>query len=304
MKKVGTLEILVGISGSGKSTYSREQQEKNPNIRIVNRDKIRELIFGYTEENVVDYYDRPDIRHREKDVTSFEDTVIYDFLESGRDVIVDATHLNVEYLRRFKYWNVKTSIKVFEISLDLCKLRNSDRTRNVPDEILQRQWHQLQSLIHNDKFKELNFDIKKIDNENKPFKCIVVDIDGTLAHKGDRNPFDWNKVKEDVVDPAVRLVTNAVNDLEDVKVFIATGRDGICIDLCNEWLDEENIMYNDIFIRPENDMRPDWVVKEEIWDKLNKDGYEIVAMFDDRLQVVRRARMLGYKVFHVEYNNF
>ena len=49
-------------------------------------------------------------------------------------------------------------------------------------------------------------------------------------------------------------------------------------------------------------MRPDWVVKEEMWKNISKQ-YNIIAMYDDRLQVVRRARALGLKVFNVEYNN-
>ena len=55
-------------------------------------------------------------------------------------------------------------------------------------------------------------------------------------------------------------------------------------------------------IRNEKDMRPDWVVKEEMWKNISKQ-YNIIAMYDDRLQVVRRARALGLKVFNVEYNN-
>ncbi len=58
-----------------------------------------------------------------------------------------------------------------------------------------------------------------------------------------------------------------------------------------------------MYIRPEGDQRPDWVVKEEMWRQITKD-YHIRGMFDDRLQVVRRARALGLKVFNVEYNNF
>ncbi len=50
-------------------------------------------------------------------------------------------------------------------------------------------------------------------------------------------------------------------------------------------------------------MRPDWIVKEEMWEKISKHNY-IIGMYDDRLQVVRRARALSLKVFNVEYNNF
>lgn len=47
MRNKGELIILVGISGSGKSTWSQNEWELNPTKTvIVNRDKIRELLFG------------------------------------------------------------------------------------------------------------------------------------------------------------------------------------------------------------------------------------------------------------------
>lgn len=48
---------------------------------------------------------------------------------------------------------------------------------------------------------------------------------------------------------------------------------------------------------------PDWKIKEDMWREIAKEHY-IIGMFDDRLQVVRRARALNLKVFNVEYNNF
>ena len=53
----GKLMVLVGISGCGKSTFAKRQYESDPkNHLIVNRDKIRELLFGYTESTINDYY--------------------------------------------------------------------------------------------------------------------------------------------------------------------------------------------------------------------------------------------------------
>ena len=45
---MGTIEILIGISNSGKSTYAHEKWLKDPqNTVVINRDKIRELLFGF-----------------------------------------------------------------------------------------------------------------------------------------------------------------------------------------------------------------------------------------------------------------
>ena len=88
-----------------------------------------------------------------------------------------------------------------------------------------------------------------------------------------------------------------------MRIIICTGRDGIAKFGTEKWLEDYEIPYEDLFMREQGDSRPDWVVKEEMWRKI-AENYYIVGMFDDRLQVVRRARALGLKVFNVEYNNF
>lgn len=60
---------------------------------LVNRDKIRELLFGYTEETISEYYNRPDLSKLEKQVTIYEDTLIHEGLNLDKTVVVDATHL-------------------------------------------------------------------------------------------------------------------------------------------------------------------------------------------------------------------
>jgi len=49
------ITLMVGISGSGKSTKAKEISEKTGAL-IVNRDKLREMLFGYTEQNIASYY--------------------------------------------------------------------------------------------------------------------------------------------------------------------------------------------------------------------------------------------------------
>jgi len=56
------LILLCGISNSGKSTYSSTAVQHNPEKYVrVNRDKLREMLYGYTEESVKNYYHRNDM---------------------------------------------------------------------------------------------------------------------------------------------------------------------------------------------------------------------------------------------------
>jgi len=297
------ITILVGVSGSGKSTWAHEEWLKDPeNVIIVNRDKIREQFFGFTEDTVHKYYERDDIYSLEKQVTRFEDTLIHDALNLGKDIIVDATHLKRSYIERFKFWNVSTTYKMIPIMLKEAEIRDRVRKRRVGGEVLRKQNTQYVNLYHN--LVENPIDFTPVTLLNNPLKedVIIFDIDGTLAHKVKRSAYDWKLVGKDTVDSPTAKVMNMLKS-SGAKVIICTGRDGIALYETKKWLDKNNMDYDEIFIREEGNMKPDWLIKEEMWREIAKD-YHIVGMFDDRLQVVRRARSLGLKVFNVEYGNF
>lgn len=300
MKK---LVVLIGISGAGKSTYAHQEWEKDPlNTLVVNRDKVRELLFGFTEESISEYYKRDDISKLEKQVTLYEDTLIHDGLNLGKTVIVDATHLRKEYLERYRFWNVPVEFKFFDVSLFEAVGRDAKRTRRVGQDVIKKQYQQYQQL-QKDGVPILVDAVEFINDESKD-PCIIYDIDGTLAHKGDRSAFDWKAVWKDTVDYNVVSTLDWANQsMVEPEIIICTGRDAVCEKETKQWLKDNYINYDKIYFRPQGDMRPDWVVKEEMWREIAKTNY-IVGMYDDRNQVTRRARALGLKVFQVEYGNF
>jgi predicted kinase len=74
----GKLILLCGISNSGKSTFASTTVQHNPDRYIcVNRDKIRELLYGYTEQNIKEYYFRSDFNRLEERVSDVEESLIY-----------------------------------------------------------------------------------------------------------------------------------------------------------------------------------------------------------------------------------
>lgn len=308
----GSLYIFIGISGSGKSTFAHQLWLEEPDkYVIVNRDKVRELLFGFTEENVHEYYALPKLAKYEKQVTRYCDTLIHDGLNHGKTVIIDQTNLTAKYVQAFAFWNVPTMFKMFHIDPKLAIARDAKRRRSVGEVVIERQYAQFKSLEYAIKEKGIleDFYVKTIEmNPDNP-KAFIFDIDGTLAHmdRNLRSPYDWDKVGLDTVDEPTATVFDALSLLgndEDIQLILCTGRDEAALDETFTWLVQNNLHeYAEFHIRPKGDMRPDWVVKEEMWRKIAGD-YNIVGMFDDRLQVVRRARALGLKVFNVEYGNF
>ena len=83
-----------------------------------------------------------------------------------------------------------------------------------------------------------------------------------------------------------------------------TGRDGIALDKTKKWLDDVGVVYDNIFIRAVNDSRKDSVIKREIYEKEIKGKYNIIAIFDDRNQVVEMWRSLGLTVLQCNYGDF
>jgi len=299
----GKLKILIGISGAGKSTFASKLVQMSPEKYIrVNRDDIRNLLYGYNDETIYSYYERDDIRTLEKQITRFEDTLIYDGLELGKTVIVDATHLNTSYLKRFKYWNVETELAFFPIALHEAFDRNSRRSRKVPIKVMKKQFNQFLTLTKLLEKEPINFTpVELVNDSNKP-KVICLDLDGTACKMSGRSPYDWKRVGEDLPDESVVELVKSI-DRDKIKIIVCTGRDGICIDESEQWLDNHDIEYDEIYIRPKGNSEPDWVVKERMWRKISE-SYFIVGLIDDRNVVVRRARALGLKVFHVENHNF
>lgn len=296
------LIVTAGISGSGKSTFASDLVRREPTIyTIVNRDKIRELIFGYTEESIAEYYTRTDISACEKQVTKYEDTLIHEGLNLGKTVIVDATHLSVEYLRRFEFWNVPIEYKYFDVSLDDAIKRDSRRTRKVGAGVIQKQYDKFKSLKRLPDFEPIS-----LKNDKNLPPCVIYDIDGTIAKMSGRSAYEWKRVGEDLTISNVVATIDWIADLDEKDrptVIICTGRDGSCLAETIDWLKENNIYFDNIFIREPGDQRPDWIIKEEMW-RVIAQNYHIIGMYDDRNQVVRRARALGLKVFQVEYGNF
>lgn len=134
--------VLVGISGSGKSTFAHQQWLKDPlNTVIINRDKIRELLFGYTEESIKDYYTKGGLHLLENKVTEYEDMLISESVHQNNTIIMDATHLSKKYLKRYEDWGIPFELVWFDVSLNEAICRDSKRVRKVGKEIITKQFN-------------------------------------------------------------------------------------------------------------------------------------------------------------------
>lgn len=147
----------------------------------------------------------------------------------------------------------------------------------------------------------MNF--KKLEQDSKLPAALIVDIDGTLADRGSRSPFHWEKVMEDTVKEEIREIVNRYKT--DTRIIVFTGRDGICEEDTKTWLTENKIHFDDLFIRPEGNKEKDSVIKRRLFDEHIRDKYYVRFVLDDRNQVVDMWRKeLGLVCLQVDYGDF
>ncbi len=282
MKKV---ILTKGLPGSGKSTWAKQMLNESPNsYKRINNDDLRKMLDnGHYSSDM------------EKFIKKAVDALVLLALEEGKHVILDNTHLSESSINRIKELvkgkaEVVIEDKFLDVPLETCIKNDLKRFDSVGKDVIINMYE-----------KYLKKTEPIIQDEALP-KAIIVDIDGTLAHMKNRSPFDWNKVDEDDVDEIIKGISNTYSN--SGKVIIMSGRDGICRDKTIKWLEDNNIIYDMLFMRAEGDFRKDSIVKRELFDKNIKDKYYIEYVMDDRNQVVAEWRNMGLKCLQVQDGNF
>lgn len=291
--------ILIGIPASGKSTWAKEYVRKHENWVRVNRDMFRLMLKDaqMCEPKIEDM------------ITTLTHSTIETALMRKQNVIIDNTNLKQKYLDeiidKFKY-SANIEYQLFDISLSKAIERDNAREAKVGEGVIKKMYGDYKALIEGMDFQT----VKKVEhrpiisaNFNSDYvDAVVFDIDGTLAHMKDRGAFDWKKVYRDDVNVIVAEQV-AFHRSKNRKILIVTGRDAVCKTETIEWLDMYGIVYDKLFMRPENDFRKDTVIKREIYRNEIVGKYNVLAVYDDRLQVLDMWYEEGIFTFNVNQGN-
>lgn len=139
---------------------------------------------------------------------------------------------------------------------------------------------------------------------SKPY-VVLCDIDGTIALRTGRSPFNYAKVGTDKFDPRMSHVLAAMHKTYDI-IFVS-GREGtdVCKEETKKWLDT-NLPFSDydVIFRKEGDRRGDDIVKSEIYEEHIAPYYNVACVFDDRDRVVKMWRDKGILCCQVFYGDF
>ena len=121
------------------------------------------------------------------------------------------------------------------------------------------------------------------------------------SHK--RGPYDWHKVGEDSRDYAIGYLVDVLEQV-GFNIILVSGRDAVCRAETEKWLEDKEVEYVALFMRPEGDQRKDNIVKEEIFNNHIRNKYNVIFVLDDRNQVVEMWRSLGLKCLQVADGDF
>jgi len=138
--------------------------------------------------------------------------------------------------------------------------------------------------------------------------CYIVDIDGTVAIRGDRSPYDWAKVGIDTPNqPVIDIIETIYHGAAATHLVFLSGRDGVCESETRKWL-QENINIPvwgySLLMRKAGNTEPDYIVKERIYRESIEPTYDVLAVFDDRNSVVKMWRSIGLTCLQVAEGDF
>lgn len=153
---------------------------------------------------------------------------------------------------------------------------------------------------------------RKSINPSAKIPAVIFDVDGTLADCTERRKF-WPDNKKEFFNPANVIMDKPFSHIvglaqllanyAHLRVLVVSARSESDRKITAEWLLENRVPYEHLYLRANNDPRQDEVVKREILREIQK-TYEVIMVFDDRDRVVKMWREEGLPCLQVAEGSF
>ena len=139
-----TFTLLIGLPGSGKSSYAEKVVNTMHNMEWISSDNIRQELWGDANDQQ---------NHAKVFDTMLKRSIAA--LKAGKNVIYDATNL-VAKTRTNTLKAIRAQVDCeaaaifFACSISECKLRQGGRDRKVPDEVIDRMVRRFEAPWYNE----------------------------------------------------------------------------------------------------------------------------------------------------------
>lgn len=292
--------VLQGCPCSGKTTWAKEYLANDENLTVyVNRDSIRmELNNGKYSMD------------KEDAVTVVEERSVKTAILSGQDAIIDATNLNPKTIKKWenlaKELGCDIEFKMFYITYEEAMKRSKKRRDEGGLFINKKVMLNFYQKYFPERLKDELTDKRVIREPELNLPSVVIcDLDATLALHQGREPFEWDLLKTDKIDPRLRLLLNHFMGL--YKVVFITGRPESARLATTEWLqDPQNKLHDNwvLYMRKNNDFSHGDDYKEKVYREKIEGKYNVLCVFEDSNKCVTRWRELGLLTCQVENSDY
>ncbi|CUM43540.1 phosphatase domain-containing protein [Streptomyces gardneri] len=302
------VHVMTGLPASGKTTAARAlQAEAEGRVRRVNLDDLRTMLDVPAPE-------RGRSHAHERTVLDIQDAAVRSAVDDGFDVVVDNTHLTPHIPKRLKAAVTGRPVTFVvhdftDVPVDECVRRDAARERPVGEEIIR---------ILADKHAKATRGGWRLTAEwlgdrpaGTPYvadqalpSAVMCDIDGTLALRGDRGPYDFTRCDLDLLNVSVRDALRAFRAAESDRIVLLSGRSEDHREITEAWLARHGVPYDELWMRASDDGRGDDIVKAELFDAHVRHRYAVRVSLDDRDRVVALWRRMGLPTWQVNYGNF
>ena len=294
---MGKIILLQGAPCSGKATWAKQYAEETAGVEIVNKDTLR-VRYGkgkFTFEH-------------EAEVEADEVSIVKNTISSGKTIIIDDTNLNQKYL---DLWNnvakelgceieLKTFYVPFEEAMKRSKARKAAGGLYISRDVMMGFYKR----YFPDRLKDEFTDHRVIKDPQPALNpAVICDLDATLALHQGREPFDWDKVQTDLIDPRLRDVLKKYV-VSGVTILFVSGRPEKSRLATTAWLDEHLGCDYQLFLRRDDDFSHGDDQKREVYRTNIKDKYNVLCVFEDSNKCVNMYRKEGLLVCQVENNDY
>lgn len=302
------IEVTVGVSSSGKSTYAKSEVKKSRGMLVeVNRDNTRKSMYAAASWGEYKFNN-----DRENLVTAANKAAVESAVAAGKSVIISDTNLSPVYRKLWQDYAASVGYEYRELwfNVELDELLRRNRTRGSwkldPERVtaMHTQFvEQFKPDFHTSYVPDFAAESELYTPDISKPSAVMFDTDGTTAQMNGRGPFDWDKVGQDL--PKYNVINHA-KDLKarGVTIINLSGRDGCCKDATAEWYKKVGMPCDFHFQREAGDQRPDDVIKKEIFFRDIAPQFNVLYAVDDRKKVVDMWRSLGLECWEVQESNF